>query len=218
MSVKKYFKLGTSVLDAVIKADKRLEANRDPVSGFIQRTAEQHEAMIEKNGSSEALDSIYVDEIVKYYNAIMGLPEDFIRGVLLPLAEMLVDEDEPLPKERIVFYPCFAHEKQGVAIGHRPVTRAFILDGHNAIPIIVDYKGCDKGLEITSDTVICITGLVAESVADRWSGSHTLTEEEKGLIVCEIFDTLILGDEMTTKDGILGYLADEVDPKLKRLL
>lgn len=218
MDSKKYYDLGMSVLDTLSEYTDVFESNRSNVVEFIERLSDGHLNTVLKYGSSQALNAILLGEIISFYTKAMGLPEDFVAKLLRMKADILISENDVTPKDCLIVYPSFSHEKKGLLVTHVPTIRGYMLDAHYASLVNVDYESCEKKEGLTNEAITATIKLIAEHAAKEWTKGHALESGEMELIEDEIFAVIVLENTEACKEDIINYLDEVAAPGLVRLL
>lgn len=156
-----YKKIGMSLFSKFVEKVPEFEINRLTVEGFVSRMAEQHILQVEQYGYTVSLDSVFLNEIAKYYNAIMGIDIMEAFELLYPL----INQDEPIDtlllKNKAIVYPTFSHkEEEKGLINHIPTISAIVLFGDSYALLQNDKR--DKKIDDMQELQESITAITNE--------------------------------------------------------
>lgn len=223
MKSNNYYKLGMSVLDTIAQEHKLFEQNRAPVSEFIARLAEQHLGILAKYEPYKALDTIFVDEVAKFYKESMGIDTELSQKIFNMYPELLPSSGNEKPDNCLIIYPSFSYAKIDGMIAHLPSVRGFILNGDSPTLVDIDYDKLEKSgyanaNALSSNLIMDIIQAITTKVTDIWSDGYKIDSSEKELIEKEILGLVLFENSEACRDEIITYLVSEGFESLQRLL
>ncbi|HHB51450.1 MAG TPA: hypothetical protein ENK75_00155, partial [Saprospiraceae bacterium] len=118
--IEKYTKLGMSVFENVVKEMPELEANRESVREFIVRMAFGHLNIVTRYGNTREIDLIFIDEVLKFYEASMKIPHDMAELFVVDTYNKMGSTSDFEDGERLVMYPAFAYADRSGVLAHLP--------------------------------------------------------------------------------------------------
>lgn len=156
-----YKEIGMSLFSKFVEKVPEFEINRLAVEEIVSRIAEQHILQVKQYGYTVSLDSVFLNEIAKYYNAIMGIDTMKAFELLYPLINQDKPIDTLLLKNKAIVYPTFFHkkEKNGL-INHIPTISAIVLFGDSYALLQDDER--DKKIDNMQELQESITAITNE--------------------------------------------------------
>jgi len=187
-----FFVLGMTLFNSTVKEIPSIGANRDTVVEQIGQIARNHLGIIERYGSSDALTSIFLGEVAKYYiNALYFPYEDTVNALREQSYRLAAKDGLSRPVDCIVTYPSFTYKRRedGVSL-HIPVFRGYMLNGDIARLLEIKYERHDSDSGITMESAGDIIFELAELGLDEWTEDHEIYANERELMLVRILEIL----------------------------
>lgn len=176
------FVLAINPFELMCQNNPLLEKNRQIVVEHVDKIVDNYLGAIDKYGSSQALAVIFIDEIALYYSSAFKIDKEEVQKVLNMFAYRLIAPDDIMPESCAITYPSFKYKKQGIMLLHIPVIRGFILEGHIARLMDIDYELFDNDNTLTLESIEGIMAEVAKYAVKKWSEGYILEGDEQELM------------------------------------
>ena len=206
---KAYMDIAIDMFNQLVKETPLFEVNRLSVESFLNVYIEAHYNVINKYGEVSALNKIFLSELKKYYEAILGIENNIlelmIKKIISANKDKLFHKDM---EECVIIYPSFRHKRSGVfGINHIPIVDIYIIDKDENIQINSDK--IDDNLENFSSFLSDSTF----EVAREWTKNKKATEDEISDIALEIIAIVTFDNKAAFKKDVITYLATETNNK-----
>lgn len=202
-----YMNYGLFIFNQMAKEIPPLEANRNSIEQFIDGLVDNHIGTIEKYGESESLDKIFNNELIKYYNVVLGADENVLKTYMnkLFISFNLLGYSNEVD-ECAIIYPAFKHKEHGNGmVSHIPIADFYLIKEKDIQKVNNDKD--DNSLENLSNNMF----LNCDKIAKIWTKGKKPNNYEMDLVSKEVMALLTFESTAAYKQDVITYLAEECE-------